>query len=98
MCGWTVSNVGINHTYSDGEVLRNAVQSSYKQGWCIRPGDSGGPVYTVRSDGKVAAKGLINGAGGGGGDYYGGATDPCIMWFTDIYQAYYAFPGTIQTS
>jgi len=105
ICDWTVSNVGINHTYSDGQVLRNGVETSYKQGWCVRPGDSGGPVYTVRSDGKVAAKGIINGAkgiingaGGGGSDYYGGLLDQCIMWFTDIYQPYYAFPGTLRTS
>lgn len=98
ICGWVVNNVGINHTYTEGQVLRNAVQSSYKEGWCVRPGASGGPVYTVRSDGKVAAKGIISGTGGGGGDYYGGATDPCVMWFTDIYQPYYGFPGTLVTS
>jgi hypothetical protein len=98
ICGWVVSNAGINHTYTDGQVLRNAVQSSYRQGWCLQKGDSGGPVYTVRSDGKVAAKGIINGAGGGGSDFYGGALDPCIMWFTDIYQPYYGFPGTLVTS
>lgn len=92
VCGWAVDKVGIDHTYSNGEVLRSGVQSSYRQGWCVRHGDSGGPVYTVRSDGKVAAKGIIS-----GDDFYGGATDPCIMWFTDIYHPYYAFPGSLVT-
>lgn len=81
ICGWTVSNVGVKHTYSNGEGLRNGVQSSYKQGWCIRPGDSGGPVYTVRSDGRAAAKGIVHAAGAGarGDGYYGGLLDQCIM-------------------
>lgn len=98
VCGWRVQSVGVNHTYSTGEVVRHATQTYYREGWCVRPGDSGGPTYTVRADNAVAAKGIISGAGGGGSDYYGGATDPCIMWFTDIYDPYYAFPGTLKTS
>lgn len=69
ICGWTVSAASVNHKYSNGEVVRNAVVSSSRQGWCVRPGDSGGPIYTVRSDGKAAAKGVHSGGGGGGSDY-----------------------------
>jgi hypothetical protein len=44
----------------------------------------------------VYAKGILNGASGGGGDYYGGVFDKCAMSFTDIYQPYYGFPGVIR--
>jgi len=99
ICGWVVNKVGINFTYSTGEVLRHGVETySRTSGPCVRPGDSGGPTYTVRSDGKVAAKGIISGAGGGGSDYIAGIFDPCRMWFTDIYDPYYAFPGVLRTS
>jgi hypothetical protein len=35
-------------------------------------------------------------AGGGGSDYYGGALDRCSVSFTDIYEAYFGFPGVIR--
>jgi hypothetical protein len=68
-----------------------------KRGWCIKTGDSGGPTYTVRSDGYVVAKGIISGASGyGGSDAYAGATDtPCRNIFTNIWSAYNGFPGDI---
>lgn len=96
ICGWTVNKVGVNIKYSDGATIRNAVSSKNKQGWCTRPGDSGGPVYIV-SGSKVVAKGIISGGGGGGSDYYGGLFDQCTQVFTDIYQPYYGFPGVIRT-
>jgi hypothetical protein len=73
------------------------VTSKSKQGWCARHGDSGGPVYTVYSDGAVAAKGIISSGNGGGTDSYGGLFDKCTMQYTDIYDAYYALPGSLKT-
>ncbi|MFF5225504.1 hypothetical protein [Dactylosporangium sp. NPDC000521] len=45
----------------------------------------------------IAAKGIFSGGGGGGSDAWGGATDPCFSVFTDIWDAFYAFPGTLKT-
>lgn len=95
LCGWQVVQTGINYQYGSGAWARNVVTGG-KQGWCTRPGDSGGPIYTVGPTG-VSAKGIHSGGGGGGGDYYGGLTDPCVEVFTDIYQAYYGFPGVLKT-
>lgn len=99
VCGWVVQwSAAGNYTYDGGEVARRVWRGD-KHGWCIRPGDSGGPVYTVRSDGKIAAKGIISGASGfGGTDYYSGALDPaCRNVFTDIWDAYYGLPGVLTT-
>jgi streptogrisin C len=95
LCGWSVTRVRFDHRYSNGEVVRNANRGS-KQGQCNLGGDSGGPVYTVRSDGGIAAKGIHSGGGGGGSDNWGGALDPCFEIFTDIWDAYYAFPGVLR--
>jgi len=97
ICGWTVDRARVDHRYSTGEVVRNAVVSSKRKGWCVRPGDSGAPIYTVGSNGRVAAKGIHSGGGGGGSDYYGGLFDQCYEVFTDIYEAYYGFPGVLRT-
>lgn len=97
ICGWTVDAADVNHEYSNGEVVRSAVESTHRTGWCVRPGDSGGRVYTVKADGTIAAKGIHSGGGGGGSDYYDGANDKCFEVFTDIYDAYAAFPGVLTT-
>ncbi|WP_238006829.1 S1 family peptidase [Dactylosporangium sp. AC04546] len=94
-CGWVVVNVRINYTNSNGEVLRNVSQGR-KQGQCTMGGDSGGPTYTVLSNGNVVAKGIHSGTSGGGSDNWGGALDPCYERFTDIWDAYYGFPGQIR--
>lgn len=97
MCGWRVDRVGINIKYNDGEGTgRNLVEGS-KQDQCTLKGDSGGPVFTVQSDGGIVAKGLISGGGGGGDDDFGGAWDRCRNYFTDIWEAYYGFPGVLKT-
>ena len=82
----------MNITYSNGEIGRNEVRSRNKQGWCTRPGDSGGSIFTASSSG-VTAKGVHNGGGGGGSDYYGGLFDQCHETFTDIWDIYYGLPG-----
>lgn len=95
-CGWSVSRVRFDIKYSTGEWGRN-VNSGGKQGQCLIGGDSGGPIYTVRSDGGIAAKGIISAGSGGGSDNWGGAFDPCYGIFTDIWEAYYGFPGVLRT-
>jgi hypothetical protein len=94
LCGWRVDTLRFNLRYSDGTYARNMTRGS-KGGKCTDHGDSGGPVYTVDSAGKVIAKGIHSGMGGGGGDNWGGAFDPCREFFSDIWNVYYGFPGTI---
>lgn len=99
VCGWVVKSTGVNYTYGDGSVLRTAVRAE-KKGWCFKPGDSGAPVYFIRSsDGKVVAQGIASGdTRFGGSDYYAGAFDAsCRLIFTDIWDAWYGFPGVLQT-
>jgi hypothetical protein len=95
ICGWTVNTTQVNVTYSTGEVGRNMIRSRSKQGWCTRPGDSGGSVFTANSSG-VTAKGVHSGGGGGGSDYYGGLLDQCSQIFTDIWDIYYGLPGYLE--
>jgi streptogrisin C len=97
ICGWVVNVASVDYQYATGHWWRNVVRSKTRTGWCNRPGDSGSPVYIVVSGGNVTAKGILVGAGGGGSDYYAGALDgdPCSVTFTDIYQAYFGFPGVI---
>ncbi|MGP3919276.1 trypsin-like serine protease [Nonomuraea sp. 10N515B] len=95
LCGWTVSQTGVTVKYSSGGVARNMVKGS-KTGRCTAAGDSGGPIYTVRSDGKIVAKGINSGGGGGGSNNYGGTFDPCRDYFTDIRLAEKAMPGIVK--
>ena len=99
VCSWVVKSTGLNYTYGDGSVIRNAVRAE-KRGWCFKPGDSGAPVYYIRSsDGKVVAQGIASGdTRFGGSDFYAGALDsPCRLIFTDIWDAWYGFTGVLQT-
>jgi hypothetical protein len=98
MCGWSVNGYNANIKYDkDGPNVwaRNMI-AGVKQGQCNIGGDSGGPVYTVRSDGGIAAKGIHSGSGGGGSDNWGGAFDPCYEYFTDIRVAWLYFPGGLR--
>ncbi|MET3207025.1 hypothetical protein ABIB17_003961 [Arthrobacter sp. UYEF6] len=52
LCGWVTQAARGNFTYSGGTVARN-VSWGTKGGSCTAAGDSGGPVYTVRSDGGI---------------------------------------------
>jgi hypothetical protein len=94
-CGWTVMYDHYDQQLANGEWSRHT-NEAVKQGYCTKPGDSGGPVYTIRSDGGVAAKGIHTWGGGGGGDYYGGPFDPCYEGFTDILDPYFGFPGVLK--
>ena len=90
VCGWKVDQVNVTVKYSTGETLRNGTRGSRSRiGGGVVQGDSGGPVYTVRTDGGIAAKGIISGAGS---DVLSN-----LMWFTDIWQAYWGLPGYLYT-
>jgi streptogrisin C len=95
ICGWQVYSINQNE-YVSGKWLRNVAASRPRTGWCTRLGDSGGSVFTVTSTGIIVAKGIHNAGGGGGGDDFGGTGDPCTESFTDIYDAYYGFPGFLK--
>jgi len=96
LCGWTITTVGTDYTVQNGyygnvyTVTSRHVTAGTKAGSCAQNGDSGGPVYTVRPDGEIAAKGVINSGGTSG--------STCTSLFTDIYDAYYGLPGTLATA
>lgn len=88
-CNWNVDRVAVDWYYNtSGETIRHAY-TGYNYGACTDLGDSGGSVFTVRSDGKVAAKGITSGWG-----IYSGY---CTHIFTDIWDAYYGLPGVLHT-
>jgi Trypsin len=85
ICGWKVRAISVDRRYVDGTVVRNIVEAK-KTGRCAAEGDSGGPVYTIRSNGEVAPRGIISGG-------YSGST--CTMQFSDIRIAEKALPGGV---
>ncbi|MEU6524215.1 DNRLRE domain-containing protein [Streptomyces sp. NPDC046924] len=97
-CGWKVTATQATVKYSTGLVAKNMVVAEKDSGACTTGGDSGGPTYTVDSNGRAIAKGIISGGGGGGSDNSGGFFDPCRLYFTDIGLANSALPGTVARS
>lgn len=97
-CSWVVDWTDGNWKYTTDETARN-VTAGRKGGHCIRPGDSGGPAYTIRPDGGVAGKGIISGVVGyGGSDYYAGSLESdCRNVFTDLEDPTAALPGYLST-
>jgi hypothetical protein len=90
-CNWNVDRLGVDFYYNvTGETIRNAY-SGNNSGACIQNGDSGGSVFTVRSDGAVSAKGITSGLGNGPGP------GSCTHVFSDIWDAYYGLPGVLHT-
>ena len=81
LCGW-VTTVGNSDVTVAGGVDRN-VATGQRSG-CVGGGDSGAPVYTVRPDGGIAAKGIASQAN---------TANPCQMLYTDIRRAANAWPG-----
>lgn len=92
VCGWWVPNpndVRNNWNTNEGTLLR-ATRGYKPNGQCILGGDSGGPVYTIRWDSQVAAKGIISSM------FQGPPWDPfCEVYFTDMDLAYWYFPGVL---
>ncbi|MGI5242995.1 trypsin-like peptidase domain-containing protein [Dactylosporangium sp. CA-139066] len=95
-CGWVVQQTGFDYRLSTGEWVRTTTAAYKYSGTCSIPGDSGGPVYTIRGDGAVAAKGIWS-WGGGGVNGSGTSLIPCSGGFTDIWFAYYGLPGFLRT-
>ena len=96
ICDWTVdlinSNIKTTTTHQGvtyEETTRNGTRG-YRYGPGAVEGDSGGPVFTV-TDGYIAAKGIINAAGTA---TVLGITRSTVV-FTDIWQAFDAFPGSL---
>lgn len=83
-CRWMVTAVSVDIRYVDGELIRNATWAT-KGGTCLVGGDSGGPVYTVRSNGRVAPRGIIS-----------GGNEDCGMAFSDIRVAEKSLPGAVK--
>lgn len=92
LCGYVVQAGGpVNAFYIDqatnqftGEARRVWVGRK-SSGACSGPGDSGGPVYTVATDGKVWAKGYISGAN----------RSACRNYFTSQVDADTLLPGGV---
>ncbi|WP_157383411.1 DNRLRE domain-containing protein [Nonomuraea coxensis] len=85
-CNWRVDNPN-TWKKTDGGTTDNIVTGK-RSGDCVEGGDSGGPVYTFRSDGSVVAKGVAN-----------AGTSPligdCVMVFTDITTIREAYGGDV---
>ncbi len=88
MCGWSVTYADIDTNHGGGAWAKHMVVGT-KLGACPAKGDSGGPTYTVRGDGGIAAKGIMSGSFGSGT-----SGDPCTLDFTNIHQAQSLWPGS----
>lgn len=94
-CDFHVRGMGQSRQYVSGEIVRNVVYAT-GEGQCKLGGDSGGPVFRMSS--SVTAIGILSGGGGGGGDSWGGYLDPCVTWWTSMYEASLAFRGSVKVS
>jgi hypothetical protein len=88
MCGFKVIASNITVKYSDGTILK-AAHKSYRNGKCTEGGDSGSPIYTIRGDGSIAAKGVLSGGSSN-------TSGNCYDYFTDTYLAEKAFAGVLR--
>lgn len=90
ICGFAIPSLSDirNDWPVQGQTLRNVTRGEKTSGPCLQGGDSGGPVYTIRFDSRVAAKGVLNAADQG---------TPCRAYFTDMDLAYWYFPGVLVT-
>ncbi|GAA3646537.1 S1 family peptidase [Lentzea roselyniae] len=88
MCGFKVIASHVTAKFADGEILR-AAHKSYRKGKCTVGGDSGGPIYTIRSDGTIAAKGILSGGSSN-------TSGNCYDYFTDTHLAEKALAGVLR--
>ncbi|GGU51978.1 hypothetical protein [Lentzea flava] len=88
MCGWKVISTYVTVRFSGNKVLRNATEG-HRDGTCTRGGDSGAPIYTIRSDGGVAAKGVLSGGSSN-------TSGSCWDYFTDTSLAEKALAGVLR--
>ncbi|MHB9862312.1 DNRLRE domain-containing protein [Streptomyces sp. YIM S03343] len=100
VCGWKVTETSLRYKYANGDVAHNITKGQKNSGSCLIHGDSGGPVYTVKSNGHVNAKGIISGSGCDSMDDDGECSDAwdgkCTVYFTDIALAEKALPGGVK--
>lgn len=87
MCGWLVTSSFVTVRFGN-KVLRNATEG-HRNGTCTKGGDSGAPIYTIRSDGGVAAKGVLSGGSLN-------ASGSCWDYFTDTSLAEKALAGVLR--
>ncbi len=85
-CNWKVQDPN-TWRKTNGGTTDNIVVGTRPSG-CAQNGDSGGPVYTFRSDGSVVAKGVI---AAGVSPFFG----DCELVFTDITTIREAFGGDV---
>ncbi|KJK53285.1 hypothetical protein UK23_01085 [Lentzea aerocolonigenes] len=88
MCGWKVISTYVTVRYSGNRLLRNATEG-HRDGVCTRGGDSGAPIYTIRGDGGVAAKGVLSGGSSN-------TSGSCWDYFTDTSLAEKALAGVLR--
>ncbi|GIG63486.1 peptidase [Longispora fulva] len=91
MCGFKVTATNVTTRY--GNQIARGVTEGYRYGKCTQHGDSGAPIYTIRSGGSggVAAKGVLS----------GGTTNTsgnCRDYFTDTTLIEQSFPGDLRIS
>jgi hypothetical protein len=94
--GYNFQDKDWSYKQSTGRVWNNLALATKGWGRCVQPGDSGSPVYINTAGAGVAAHGVLHGlTGSGGADAYVGHFEPanCKMAFTEIGQAYDAWPG-----
>lgn len=85
-CNWKVQDANTWRKTNGGKTDNIAVGT--RPSGSAQNGDSGGPVYTFRSDGSVVAKGLI---AAGVSPFFG----DCELVFTDITTIREAFGGDV---
>ena len=91
-CGM-VTGTGVNIWYLINGVnvwARHVVDATAVGNTCPAQGDSGGPAYRKRTDGKVYAVGILSGSLPIG--------VACDALFTDIWDAHYGLPGTVKVT
>ncbi|MEJ3742960.1 hypothetical protein WEI85_06705 [Actinomycetes bacterium KLBMP 9797] len=89
LCGWKVTDGSTDVRFRDGTLARNVAYAT-KTPTCAAEGDSGGPIYSIRSNGSVTARGILSGGGFNG--------SKCSLIFSDIRVAEKSFPGAVKHS
>jgi hypothetical protein len=91
-CGWVILQTNVVHRYSGGQVLRNGFIAQKFNGLCIRPGDSGAPLYARDSTSVTLAVGIQSGANG---ITAGTPSIPCRSYGTEMMHVWLQVPGDI---
>lgn len=92
-CGWKVT-----HFFGTQEVGNEKLHNIWegeRTGACAARGDSGGPVYTIRTDGLITGKGITS-YSNHEEPTSGNFVFPCRHGFTDLQSVVNAFGGDIK--